>query len=79
MISPDEILELTRRHVPVALRERIALDTPLFEDGLLDSLAFLSIVADLEATYQIALGEDQLTLEQFASARRIHQMVTQHV
>jgi acyl carrier protein len=54
---------------------RIALDTDLQETGRLDSMALVSIVTFLDGELGVTLAIDQIVPENFASVRRIAELV----
>lgn len=71
-----------------ALRNRIAclfvdalhlevpsLDDDLFETGILDSLAFVELLLQLERTFGVTASVDDLELENFKSIERIAEFV----
>lgn len=59
-----------RLHLDVPSR-----DTDLFEAGLLDSLAFVDLVMDLEQTFGLRVSPDDLEVETFRSIERIARFV----
>ena len=48
-----------------------SVDTDLMETGLLDSLTFLELRAQLEETFGVSISTDDLELENFRSIDRI--------
>jgi len=74
---------------PSGLRERIAglfsnalhlhvpsADTDLFDTGVLDSLAFVELLLQLEREFGIKTSVDDLEMENFRSIARIAEFVT---
>jgi acyl carrier protein len=52
-----------------------AADTDLIDGGLLDSLALVSLIAEIEADFGIELPLDDFDVERFRSVRRIAEFV----
>jgi acyl carrier protein len=48
-----------------------SVDTDLVETGLLDSLALIELLAQLEETFGVSVSTDDLELENFRSIARI--------
>jgi acyl carrier protein len=46
-------------------------DTDLIDAGLIDSLALVTIIAEIESTFRIELPLDDLDVDQFRSVQRI--------
>ena len=47
--------------------EKIKDDTNLFEEGIFDSLGFLSLISYLDEEFGIEVGNDELSEENFAT------------
>ncbi|MGL5042494.1 MAG: phosphopantetheine-binding protein [Culicoidibacterales bacterium] len=47
----------------------------LIDEGILDSFAIMSLVAELEEAYDIEISFEQITPENFNSARSLWKMV----
>lgn len=61
----DALLDFINREL---LREspcRAALDTPLFDDGLIDSLKILRLIAFVEATTGRAIPDEEIVMANF--------------
>ena len=52
-------------------------NTELMESGILDSTGSMELVAFLEATFGIAIGDDEIILENLNSVTRIYNFVVQ--
>lgn len=50
-------------------------DTPLLENGLIDSMMILSLIAFLEENYGVLLNEEDLKRENFANIQKIYKLV----
>jgi acyl carrier protein len=50
-------------------------DTDMIDSGLLDSLALVSLIAEIELEFQLEIPLDDLDVDQFRSAERIAQLV----
>jgi acyl carrier protein len=57
----------------------LALDSDLFENGILDSLTLVDLLAALEAEFEFHLPPGELDIDQFRSLDRIARFVTQYV
>lgn len=52
-------------------------DTPLIENGLIDSMMILSLLAFLEEKYGLLLSKDELKPKNFATIQKINDLVIQ--
>jgi methoxymalonate biosynthesis acyl carrier protein len=59
--------------------EGLSVDTDLFETGILDSLAFVELLLQLERSYGVTASVDDLELENFKSIARIADFVAARV
>jgi acyl carrier protein len=50
-------------------------DTDMIDSGLLDSLALVSLIAEIEQEFQLEIPLDDLDVDQFRSAERIAQLL----
>lgn len=62
------------------IREVLSIEAPddgtdMIESGVLDSLALVSLIAEIEEEFQLELPLDDLDVDQFRSAERIAQML----
>ena len=73
-VSIDPLTDYIRTHAP-HLAAEVTEETPLLEHGLLDSLGLMTLVAFLERRYQLALPEDQITLNNFRNLASIRQLI----
>jgi D-alanine--poly(phosphoribitol) ligase subunit 2 len=53
------------------LHVEVSASTDLFEEGLLDSLAFIQLLADLELEFGIEIPVDGIEIESFRTVERI--------
>jgi D-alanine--poly(phosphoribitol) ligase subunit 2 len=51
-------------------------DTDLFESGVLDSMAFVELLLNLERTFGLKVAVEELEIENFRSIRKIADFVT---
>ncbi|HTU46900.1 MAG TPA: acyl carrier protein [Bryobacteraceae bacterium] len=70
----DPIQEFILIHAP-HLASDVSEDTPLFEEGLLDSLGLMKLVAFLERKYQLIVPEEQITPESFRDFHSIRNLL----
>ncbi len=67
----SELLAFLQRHI----RLPMAPDTELFTSGAVTSLFALKLVIHVETTYGVAVAGDDLSLENFRTARAMAQLV----
>ncbi len=53
-------------------------DTDLVETGMLDSLALVSFILELETTFGLSVSYDNLEIDNFRTIKSIAQFVQQH-
>jgi acyl carrier protein len=70
----DPLTEYIRAHAP-HLASEVAEDTPLLEQGLLDSLGLMKLVAFLEHRYQLVVPEEEITPDNFRSLAAIRKLI----
>lgn len=51
--------------------EKIQEDTLIFEEGIFDSLGFLSLISFLDENFGVEVGNDELSEENFESIKAI--------
>lgn len=73
MTAPDSALQ---QRVTDLIRDTLGIEVPspsedLIESGLLDSLAVVSLMAEIEVAFDIVLALDQFDLDVFRSVTRI--------
>ena len=68
----DELLEIIMDIQPDADYENC---TTLIDDGILDSFAVLSLVSELQETYDISIGPADIVPENFNSLQAIYDLV----
>ena len=68
----DELLEILMDIQPDADYENC---TTLIDDGILDSFAVLSLVSELQETYDITIGPADIVPENFNSLQAIYNLV----
>lgn len=73
-VSLETVLQVVSSHVEKSNRSaiKIAADTPLFEEGLVDSFGMSSILAALEDATGQQLPEGALLPDDFESPRTLH-------
>ncbi len=52
-------------------------DIPLIENGIIDSMMILSLLAFLQEQYGLLLSKDELKPEHFGTIQKIHSLVLQ--
>ncbi len=73
----DTITQWIRRAAEMRLPDvEIRADTPIIENGLLDSIEILNLVGFLEERFEIALPVEEFVPENFTSAETIANLVT---
>jgi acyl carrier protein len=73
-VKSDPLAEFIRTHAP-HLASDVTEDTPLLEQGLLDSLGLMKLVAFLERRYRLAVPEEQITPDNFRSLATIRRLI----
>jgi acyl carrier protein len=73
-VSTDRIIHLLSERIHV---EAPSADTDLMESGLLDSLTLVELMSSLEEQFGINISFDEVEIDNFRSARRIAEFVTQ--
>ena len=72
----DAITEWIRRAAETRLPDvEVRADTPIIENGLLDSIEILNLVGFLEERFEIALPVEEFVPENFTSAETITNLV----
>lgn len=70
----DPLTEYIRDHAP-HLASGVTDETPLLEQGLLDSLALMRLIAFLERRYGLELPEEEITPENFGTLASIRALI----
>lgn len=70
----DPLTEYIRDHAP-HLASGVTDETPLLEQGLLDSLALMRLIAFLERRYGLELPEEEITPENFGTLSSIRELI----
>ena len=52
-------------------RNKLAIDTPLFEKGIIDSTGVLELVAFIEENFKITVTDEELVQDNFSSLNAI--------
>ena len=63
------------RLAPTSGRSDIADDDDLIDSGVIDSLGIFQLVAFLEETFGVTIGDQEITPENFGSVSAIERMV----
>jgi acyl carrier protein len=76
MIQDDALRERIWRVLRDALQIEVpAYDTDLIDGGLLDSLALVSLIGEIELDFSFQLPLDEVDVESFRSIERIAELV----
>lgn len=67
----DDLINYLKNHAG----EEVAFDTPLVEDGIIDSMGVMDLIAFIESTYHLDLDMDDLTIENFATINDIKSFI----
>jgi acyl carrier protein len=70
----DPLTEFIHAHAP-HLASEVTEDTLLLDQGLLDSLSLMKLVAFLEHQYRLVVPENQITAANFRSLATIRRMI----
>jgi len=71
----DELRRFLLERFPAARQSGLAADTPLLESGIVDSLGILEIVTFVTETFGVAVSDDDLNPENFASIGQLASFV----
>jgi acyl carrier protein len=66
---------IATRLAPAAGRTEITDDEDLIDTGVVNSLGIFQLVAFLEERFQMSIGDEQITPENFGTIDRIERMV----
>lgn len=70
----DPLTEYIRTHAP-HLASEVTKDTPLLEQGLLDSLGLMKLIAFLERRYRLVVPEKEITPDNFRTLASIQKLI----
>jgi len=73
----DTIMEFIMDRFPLAKKKGVSDDTPLLENGILDSLGVLDLIEFIEGKFAIGVNDDDLLPENFRSLTEIVAFVQQ--
>jgi len=73
-VNTDPLTEYIRTHAP-HLASEVTEETPLLEQGLLDSLGLMTLVAFLERRYKLVVPEEQITPDNFRNLAAIRGLI----
>jgi acyl carrier protein len=73
-INSDPLADYIRAHAP-HLASDVADDTPLLEQGLLDSLGLMKLIAFLERRHRLVVPEEEITPDNFGSLAAIRKLI----
>ena len=65
------------RLAPTSGRSEIADDDDLIDSGIIDSLGIFQLVAFLEESFGVSIGDEEITPENFASVSAIERLVAE--
>ena len=71
MSIEEQIVNYLKNHAG----EEVEFDTPLVEDGIIDSMGVMDLIAFIESTYKLDLDMDDLTIENFATITDIKNFI----
>ena len=75
--TTTRILEWLIQTFPLAQQHKIGADDSLLESGIVDSLGTLEVVHFLEAEFELIVTDEEMTPENFETARSIAKLVAQ--
>ena len=73
-VKSDPLAEFICTHAP-HLASEVTEDTPLLEQGLLDSLGLMKLVALLERRYRLVVPDEAITPDNFRSLATIRRLI----
>lgn len=66
---------ILKEYLPKEDSDKIHNETDLIEKGVLDSFAILQLITHMEETYQIEVGNDEISVENMGSVSRLSDFV----
>lgn len=70
----DPLTEFAHVHAP-QLTAGVSEDTPLLEQGLLDSLGLMKLIAFLEKQYRLVVPDEEITPDNFKTLGTIRKLI----
>jgi acyl carrier protein len=67
----DDLINYLKNHAG----EEVAFDTPLVEDGIIDSMGVTELVAFVVETFHVELDMDDMTIENFGTINDIKNLI----
>ena len=67
----DDLINYLKNHAG----EEVAVDTPLVEDGIIDSMGVTELVAFVVETFHVELDMDDMTIENFGTINDIKNLI----
>ena len=67
----DDLINYLKNHAG----EEVAFDTPLVEDGIIDSMGVTDLVAFVVETFHVELDMDDMTIENFGTINDIKNLI----
>jgi acyl carrier protein len=71
----DAVRAFVRRRFPLAASAGVGDEDSLLDSGIVDSLGILDLVAFLEKTFGIRVGDEELTPDNFSSVASVTRFV----
>jgi len=78
MQTSDRILAMVRLLLGPDKAERVGVNSRLLDDGGIDSFGLVSLVAELESTFMIAIANEDLIAQNFRSVCDIAVLVDRY-
>jgi len=66
-ITTEKIHSFLLRKFPAAKKQRLDMNVPLLQSGIIDSLGVLDIVAYIEQTFAISVSDEELSPDNFST------------
>lgn len=77
MMKPTEndVLQVVKENLPVAIRDKITLETRLFKEELIDSVGVLQIISDLQDRFNVVFEDKHLDAEVLSTPKSIYNLI----
>jgi len=74
--TTEKIRTFLLKKFPGAKKQRLDIDVPLLQSGIVDSLGVLDIVAYIEQTFAISVSDEELSPDNFSSISALASFVS---
>jgi acyl carrier protein len=76
-MDEQSVLRVIKKHLPVAVQDKVSAETRLFKEELIDSLGVINMLSDLEDEFKVHFSDEHLDAEILATPRCIYELMTE--